>query len=86
MVPDVKAITEGEMQMTALNTKCLLEENEWERRGTHDTAVSTKHDGVKWIEQQGRRPIIHLSNKNLCSGYWQEKQNKDISVTNFVGG
>lgn len=48
--------------------------------------MNTKHDGVKWIEEQGRRPIINLSNKNLCSGYWQEKQNKDISVKTFVGG
>lgn len=86
LVPDVKAITEGEMQMTAMNSKCLLEKHEWELRGTHDSAMNTNHDGIKWTEQKDRRPIINLTNKNLCPGYWQEKQNKDISVKNFVRG
>lgn len=68
MVPDIKAITDGEMQKTAMSAKFLLE-----RINTNWEGHMAQHDGVKWTEEQGRRTIVTLSSNALCLRYWQEK-------------
>lgn len=46
--------------------------------------MNAKHNGVKWTEERGRRPIINLSNKILYSGQFKEEKIKTFQKKNSM--
>ena len=70
MILDIKAITRGKMETTATTTKCFLER------------INRKRDimqlRILTIKQLSGLQFKY-SNKNLCSGYYKEKQKKTVS-------